>query len=100
MFQVMSWAAATRASRACSKARHARASTRALGDFVGEGGVEFGEGGVQDAGVGLGEKPGATNSTITCKDANGDVVADSGAAADPANASATGLKPGSTPARW
>jgi hypothetical protein len=31
---------------------------------------------------------------ITCKDANGDVVADSGAVADPANASATGLKPG------
>jgi hypothetical protein len=41
------------------------------------------------------EIAGATNSTIVCKDANGNTVADSGAAADPANASATGLKPGS-----
>jgi hypothetical protein len=40
------------------------------------------------------EVAGATNSTITCKDANGNVVADSGAAADPANAAAVGLKPG------
>jgi Prealbumin-like fold domain len=40
------------------------------------------------------EVPGATNSTITCVDANGKTVADSGAFADPANASATGLTPG------
>jgi uncharacterized surface anchored protein len=47
------------------------------------------------------EIAGATNFTITCKDANGNVVADSDAVADPANASATGLKPGTyTPARW
>jgi hypothetical protein len=41
------------------------------------------------------EVPGATNSTITCVDANGKTVADSGSLADPANASATGLTPGS-----
>jgi uncharacterized surface anchored protein len=40
------------------------------------------------------QKPGATNSTIICKDANGNTVADSGALGDPANASATGLTPG------
>jgi hypothetical protein len=40
------------------------------------------------------EVPGATNSTITCVDANGKTVADSGALADPANASAKGLTPG------
>jgi hypothetical protein len=40
------------------------------------------------------QKPGATNSTIICKDANGNTVADSGALGDPANASAKGLTPG------
>ena len=40
------------------------------------------------------EVPGATNSTITCVDASGKTVADSGAFADPANASAKGLTPG------
>jgi prealbumin domain-containing protein len=40
------------------------------------------------------EIAGATNSTIVCKDANGNTVADSGAASDPANASATALRPG------
>jgi hypothetical protein len=40
------------------------------------------------------EVPGATNSTITCVDATGKTVADSGALADPANASAKGLTPG------
>jgi len=38
---------------------------------------------------------GATNSTITCVDSNGKVVADSGSASDPANAESTGgLEPG------
>ena len=40
------------------------------------------------------EVPGVTNSTITCVDSNGKTVANSGALADPANASAKGLKPG------
>jgi Prealbumin-like fold domain len=40
------------------------------------------------------QKPGATNSTIICKDANGNTVADSGALGDPADASAKGLTPG------
>jgi hypothetical protein len=40
------------------------------------------------------ELAGATNSTIVCKDASGNTVANSGANGDPANASATGLKPG------
>jgi hypothetical protein len=58
-------------------------------------GSSSGEGGVQDASVGLGEEPGATNSTIVCKDAGGNTVAESGAATDPANASTTtALKPG------
>jgi hypothetical protein len=38
--------------------------------------------------------PGATNSTIICVDASGKTVADSGAFADPANAGAKGLTPG------
>jgi hypothetical protein len=40
------------------------------------------------------EIPGATNSTIVCKDADGNTVATSGALSDPANASKTGLVPG------
>src|SRR5207247_9730318 len=40
------------------------------------------------------EVAGVTNSTIVCKDSGGNTVADSGAFSDPANASATGLKPG------
>jgi len=40
------------------------------------------------------EVPGATNSTIVCVDSIGNVVATSGPAGDPANASVTGLKPG------
>ena len=40
------------------------------------------------------EVSGVTNSSIVCKDANGHTVADSGANSDPANASATGLTPG------
>jgi hypothetical protein len=40
------------------------------------------------------EVPGATNSTITCKDANGNTVANSGALTDPASVSKTGLTPG------
>ena len=38
--------------------------------------------------------PGVTNSTMTCVDSNDKTVASSGALADPANASAKGLKPG------
>ncbi|HEX6524946.1 MAG TPA: prealbumin-like fold domain-containing protein [Streptosporangiaceae bacterium] len=38
--------------------------------------------------------PGVTNSTITCVDSTGKTVASSGASADPANASAKGLTPG------
>jgi prealbumin domain-containing protein len=38
--------------------------------------------------------PGATNSTISCVDASGKVVASSGPAGDPANASTKGLTPG------
>jgi hypothetical protein len=40
------------------------------------------------------EVPGVTNSTIKCADSSGKTVADSGALADPANASAKGLVPG------
>jgi hypothetical protein len=40
------------------------------------------------------EVPGATNSTITCVDGNGHQIASSGPMSDPANAAATGLKPG------
>jgi Prealbumin-like fold domain len=42
----------------------------------------------------MSEITGVTNSTIVCKDSGGNTVADSGALSDPANASATGLKPG------
>ena len=40
------------------------------------------------------QKAGATNSQITCVDADGNTVATSGALSDPANASKTGLVPG------